>query len=308
MLAKPAGVVLLVLLPCVVWATWGMLREMSRRWEVDPTYSHGYLVPLIGLVILWSRRDRMPAAAARPVAWGLVLVALGVLCQLAGAALYIRWMAGFSLLVYLAAAALMAGGWAGLKWAAPAIGFLVFMIPLPYRIEASMRQPLQRVSTRASALALQTLGQPAVTEGNVILINNKDNEPIELGVVDACSGLKMFIVFIGLCTAVALLVQRPLGDRLLILLSAGPIAILCNVIRITATGLLHVVAGERLANLVFHDLAGWLMMPMALFFLWLELKLLSLLLVDERPAEGSSFRLDQALAAAGAGKTPSVPR
>ena len=112
---------------------------MSVRWEVDPTYSHGYLVPLIALGILWSRRASMPEAAPRPVIWGVLLVALGVATQLVGTYLYIRWIAGVSLLFYLSGAALMAAGWAGLRWALPAIGFLLFMIPLPYRLESAMR-------------------------------------------------------------------------------------------------------------------------------------------------------------------------
>ncbi len=66
---------------------------------------------------------------------------------------------------------------------------------------------------------------------------------------------------------------------------AVPIALAVNILRITATGLLHVWSGPRLAGLVFHDLAGWLMMPAALGLLWLEVKFLSYVFVDEAVPE-----------------------
>jgi exosortase len=264
---------------------------MQIRWSLDPTYSHGYLVPLIGLVILWFRRDRLPAPSSAGRWYVPALALAGVACQLTGAILDIQWLCGFSLLIYLSAVAMCVGGWPILRWAAPAIAFLLFMIPLPYRVESEMRQPLRHVSTVASCFAMQIMGLPAVTEGNIIVLNNTKGEFIELGVVDACSGLKMFIVFVALSAAVALLIQRPWLDRLIILLSAAPIAILCNVIRITVTGLLYATVSDKWAEMVFHDLAGWLMMPMALGFLWLELKLLSLVLVENQPTKAPVFNM-----------------
>src|SRR5262249_62350781 len=98
-----------------------------------------------------------------------------------------------------------------------------------------------------------------------------------LGVVGACGGLRMLIVFFALATAVALVVRRPLLDRGLIVASALPIAVISNVVRITATAIVHDQLGSKVGE-AFHDLAGWLMMPLALGMLWLELQLLPRLL------------------------------
>ena len=87
----------------------------------------------------------------------------------------------------------------------------------------------------------------------------------------------MLMVFFALATAVAVLIERHWVQKLILILSAGPIALICNVLRIAATGALYVFAERELAETVFHDLAGWLMMPMALLMLWAELKYLSLL-------------------------------
>ena len=67
----------------------------------------------------------------------------------------------------------------------------------------------------------------------------------------------------------------------MIFLSAIPIGVLMNVVRITVTVALYRVAGPDLANLIFHDVAGWVMMPMALLVLWLEMVWLSRLWTPE---------------------------
>jgi exosortase len=144
------------------------------------------------------------------------------------------------------------------------------MVPLPYRLEVALAHPLQRLGTWASTYALQTLGFAAFAEGNVIRMR-----PVRIGVVEACSGLSMLVIFFALSTAVAVLANRPLWERLLLVASAVPIAVAANVTRITVTGVLHKWVGRELADYVFHDLAGWLTMPLALGMLWAELRLLA---------------------------------
>jgi hypothetical protein len=94
---------------------------------------------------------------------------------------------------------------------------------------------------------------------------------------------------------------------LLIVLSAIPIALIANVLRITVTAVLHNQVGGRIADVVFHDLAGWFMMPVALSLLWVEFRVLNLVLVEPAPNDlpvlglGLSARLrPQAVPAAGA--------
>ncbi len=177
---------------------------------------------------------------------------------------------------------LLAGGPRALAWAWPAVAFLLFMVPLPHFVETGVAQPLQRVATVGSAYALQTLGLPAVAEGNRI---NLSSEP-PLEVARACSGLSMLLIFFALSTAMAVLVRRPLFDRLVILASAAPIAIVANVFRITATGLAREAFGLEAAEKVFHDWAGWMMMPLALALLWAELGVLSLILRESPDGGG----------------------
>jgi exosortase len=262
----------------ILWAYWPTLAEIAERWATDPRYSHGYLVPLFALALLWVRRDRLDLAGARPSAWGLALIAAGLGLRLAGGRFYLSWFEGVSLLPVLAGLSVLVLGWPSLRWSWPSIAFLAFMVPLPYRLEVALGQPLQRVATKLSTYALQTLGIPALSAGNVIQLDD-----VDLNVIEACSGLSMLFTFLAVATGVAMVVRRPWLDKALILAGSVPIALAVNVMRITVSGVMHETVGHRLADLVFHDLAGWLMMPAALVLLWLEVALLDRLLVEQAP-------------------------
>jgi exosortase len=264
----------------LLWAYWPTLGEMAQRWGHDPQYSHGFLVPLFAVLLLWLRRDRLARGTLRPSWWGLPLLAAGLALRLVGGFFYYVSFDDISLLPCIAGLCLVLGGWPAWRWSWPAIAFLAFMIPLPYRVSVMLAGPLQAFATQTSTFCLQTLGFPALAEGNVILLNE-----VEIGIVEACSGLRMLVIFFALSTGMALLIRRRLADKIFIVLSAIPIALVVNIIRITATGILHDTVGSAWANAVFHDLAGWLMMPLALGILALELLLLKRLLIEQPSSE-----------------------
>jgi exosortase len=259
----------------VLWSYWTTLGKIAWRWSEDPQYSHGYLVPAFALYLLWSTRERL---SKRPlnVNWlGLGLLGLAGGLRLGGAYFSYDYFDQISLLPCCAGLILLAGSWPALFWACPAIAYLGFMIPLPDRVSLAMSAPMQSFATAVSTFALQVFGRPAIAEGNVILLND-----IELGIVEACSGLRMLVVFFALSTAVAMMIRKPLWEKLLIAGSAIPIALASNVLRITITGLFYDTFGNHYGGAFFHDLAGWLMMPLGLIFLGVELWVLKTLLIE----------------------------
>jgi exosortase len=262
---------------------------MSERWAHDAQYSHGYLVPAFALGLLWARRHILREGELKGAWWGILVLAVGIGLHIAGGYYSFTWLDAFSLLPTLAGMILMLGGWPAWRWAWPAVGFLIFMIPLPYRAEVSLAGPLQRVATISSTFLLQTFGLPAVAEGNVILLTEA-----RIGIVEACSGLRMLVVFFALSSAVALVIRRRPWEKLLIMASAVPLALIVNIIRITVTGFLHEKVSSEAANAVFHDFAGWLMMPAALGLLWLELMYLKQLLLEPAPQGPISLGLKNA--------------
>ena len=92
--------------------------------------------------------------------------------------------------------------------------------------------------------------------------------------------------------------QRAYWERAVIVLSAVPIALISNIVRITVTGLLYGMNLDHLAKVVFHDLAGWLMMPLGLLLLWTELWFFSkLFVVEEHRPLGFSLASNSQLGA-----------
>jgi exosortase len=249
---------------------------MGSAWVRDAQYSHGYLVPAFALVLLWLRRDRLSGVECRLSWLGLPLLATGCALRVTASYLYVEWLDGFSLLPTVAGLFALFGGRRVLHWAWPAIVFLVFMLPLPFRVETMLSHPLQRVATTCSVYAMQTLGLPAVAEGNVILLTRG-----RIGVVEACSGLSMLLVFFAMAFAFVLVIHRPVPDKVVLLGSAVPIAVLANVARITVTGVAQELIDPAFAYRIFHDWAGWLMMPLALSMFLAELWFLDHFLVEQ---------------------------
>jgi exosortase len=249
---------------------------MAERWTHDPQYSHGYLVPVFALVLLWYRRESIRGESFQGSPWGFALIVPGLLLYLAGSLLYFHPLDAISLLPCVFGVCLLLGGWNALRWAWPSLAFLVFMLPLPFQVEKALASPLQQLATALSTQALQLLGFLATSEGNVIRIN----DDITIKVAEACSGLSMLLTFFALSAAFALIVRRPLLDQVVLIASAIPIAVFANVVRITLTGVLYDRAGAWAGRLFFHDLAGWFMIVLALVVLWLEQAVLDRLLLE----------------------------
>ncbi len=265
----------------VLVSYWLTLGIMVDRWWHDPQYSHGFLVPVFAAAVLWFRREQLRGVQMRPSCWGLAMLGAGFGLRLAGTVLDIDSVDAFSLLPTLAGLVWLVGGLAVWRWSWPAIVFLGFMLPMPYQLEIALAQPLRWLATEASTYVLQTLGFPALAEGNIIHIDQ-----LKLGVIDACSGLGMLVTFFALATATAMVVKVPWLDRAVLVVSAIPIALIANITRITGTAVAHATLGEAAGKAVMHDLAGLLMMPLALGLLWLELRLLAHLLVPAAEGQG----------------------
>ena len=254
------------LLGAFLWSYWPVFGHLVTAWQTVPDYSHGYFVIPVAGYLLWSRRSSMPGRTARFAWGGAVLLLLSLAVRIAGSLWYIDAVEAWSLPLWVAGAVWLLGGRRMLRWSAPAVIFLGFMIPLPFRAETLLSEPLQGVASRLSCWLLQTLGQPAIREGNVVLLGD-----VRLNIVEACSGLRIFISICALAFVYDALTKKPWWTRCALLAAVAPVAVAANALRITLTGLLNVMVSGEAAHRFSHDFAGWLMLPVAAVLLagWL---------------------------------------
>ena len=242
-----------------LWVCLPVYATLVEIWNTNPQYSHGFLVPLFAAYLLWARRDKAVFGSA-PRAWlGWPVLALGFGLMLASGYFAFAYPERLAVVVILAGLVLVLGGLPAWRWAWPAVAFCLFMVPLPGRVDTLLAGPLQRLAVAVSANILQTLGFFAHPDGTVVVLTQT-----ELEVVEACSGLRMLTAFVALATAVVFVIDRPLWQRVVIWLAAAPVALVSNVGRIVITGILYETAGREWGDRVFHDLAGWMMMPIGL--------------------------------------------
>jgi exosortase/archaeosortase family protein len=89
------------------------------------------------------------------------------------------------------------------------------------------------------------------------------------------------MAFLALGVAMAYLHYRPMWQRLILLASTVPIAILCNVIRVAISGFIYVLWDPMYAQGIYHDMLGLLMLPLAFGLYGLLAWFMSNLFVDE---------------------------
>jgi len=267
-----------------VIAYWPTLTQLANTWDKEPDYSHGYLViPLAGL-FMWLRRASFPGLSASSPVLAIGFLAVSLALRYIGARYFFTFMDGWSIVPWAAAVVAAIGGWPLFVWALPSIGFLIFMVPLPFRIEGQLSAPLQKIATKISTTTLQVLGQPAFAEGNRILLGDD-----KLEVAQACSGLRLFMSVMALTYVYITVISRPWWEKVLLALSAIPVAIISNSARIVATGLLYEVTKNEAARHFVHDSAGWGMIVFAAGLFALLLWYLKHIIVEEETVEIGSI-------------------
>lgn len=257
-----------------------LIQSFIDRWATEPQYSHGFAIPLMAAGLGWYLSDRISAGVARSHSWGLLFLITGIVMHILGVHVYVEAADCLGLLFCLTGGLLLIWGRRFVVGIWPAILFLVFMFPLPFRVERMLSGPLQLYGAEQSAYYIQMFGIPAVAKGSMILMGD-----LKLGVAEACSGMRMLTVFVAISAATTIITSRTVWEKFVILISAIPIALFCNIGRIVATALAHTWFGKKTANLVFHDLSGWLMMPAAMLMLYLLLKLLDWLFIEAPQTE-----------------------
>ncbi len=227
----------------------------------DEESSHIFLVPIVAAWMAWLRRSRLRHVEPGPSPVGPAMVLVGWVSLLVGYnfAMQALWHGG-AIVVAVGAFVSVAGHRVMLRLL-PAFLVLGFMIPVPGFIRQTIALPLQTATAAATQIVFDVAGVPVERGGNLLTVNG-----VDVAVAEACNGMRM--VFALALVAYAFAFSMPLNNwvRLLILVASPIVAIVCNVIRLSPTVWLYGYAERSTADM-FHDLSGWLMLPIAFFLL-----------------------------------------
>jgi exosortase len=239
-----------------------IVYRMVLDWSRNDDYSHGFLVPLVSAYFFWINRDKILSTEVKPSGWGLWVVLAGILQLVLAHLASEHFLMRSSIIVLTGGALIYAVGWNVFKAMRLPIFYLFLMVPIPAIIYDTITMPLKLFVTKVSVGGLQAIGYSVIREGNIILLPN-----VTLEVADACSGLRSLMSLIALSTAFAFLSQKITWKRWSLIVSAVPIAIITNVMRVFVTGILAKHYGRVAAEGFFHEFAGMMVFVVAMALL-----------------------------------------
>jgi exosortase len=247
-----------------------ILYYMVIHWNTVADYSHGFLVAPLALFFAWERRGQLRRAPIDPSWWGLVPLLLGTAALTVGRlGTELTTMRGAYVLTLMGLVLLLLGRFAFRILAFP-LAFLFLMVPLPQSLVNVVAFPLQLMAADWAVQLLYLLRIPALREGNIIHLPET-----QLFVAEACSGLRSLMALITLAIVFAYFFRRDWKQRVVIVASAIPIAIVINAGRVAATGILTYNFGQKAAEGVIHELQGMITFGGAFLLLLAEAWLLA---------------------------------
>lgn len=246
------------------------LRFLMQAWLEDDNYSHGPFIPLISLYLIWLRRTQLQTAERRGAWWGLPIVAAGLFVYVVGEFAAMYAVVHFSLWIVIVGLLACAIGLSGIRLLAFPLLYLLAALPLPVFLQTELSSRLQLWSSALGIGCLQLVGVMAYREGNVI-----DLGPIQLQVVEACSGIRYLFPLMALTLLCAYLYRESFWKRALLVLSSIPISILLNGFRIGAIGVLVEAYGGSAAEGFSHFFEGWVFFVASLGLLCAEMWVLA---------------------------------
>jgi exosortase len=249
------GVVICSILLVILY--YPVLVLLVQDWIKLPDFSHGFLVPLVSLYLVWGKREDL-ATPPRPANWGLLLLVFGLALLFFGRLAAEYFTQRLSILVVIAGIVLFLLGRDHLRTVAFPLAFLVLMIPLPSILLQKLTGPMQFLASVCAANSLEMLGIPVLREGNIIHLSNTSLE-----VAEACSGIRSMISLFTLGVLFAYFTKKILWQRILLVLACLPITILVNAFRVSLTGVLAHYYGAAAAEGFFHEFSGYVLFMLA---------------------------------------------
>jgi exosortase len=252
-----------VLAGLILWLYGPTIFHLAEQWWDDPNFSHGFLVPIFSIFVVWRDRSRLTRMTPSPSSTGLLILTAAMLLLVIGQMGAELFLARFSLLLVVAGLIVLFLGWTIFRAVLFPWAFLILMIPIPAILYNQITFPLQLLASRVAAAVLALIGIPVLREGNVINLPN-----LSLEVAEACSGVRFLVSLIALAIIYGFITETRSWMRYLLAVASVPIAVIANSIRIIGTGLLVQHWNAEAAQGFFHASWGWMIFVISLLMLY----------------------------------------
>ena len=243
------------------------LLWMISWWKDDPSqgtdYSHGWLIPIVSIAVVWLKKSELAAAPKNVSYVGLSLVVLALLMHWVGAKAQQTRITLLALVLLLWAIPFYINGWKVAKILIFPCTYLLVCVPLNFF--DSLTFPLQMFATVVSAAMLNGFGLAVARHGSMISMMAEGGFRFEVG--EACSGIRSLVAMMALTAAYAYLTQDKTWKKWVLFLSSIPLAIVGNIARITTVGLVAEAFGEKLALGLYHDYSGYVIFSVAILLM-----------------------------------------
>src|SRR5579859_994267 len=248
----------------VVYLYWRTVGALVGQWWSDSDSSHGFIVVIFSGYLLWRTRQKLRETEIEPSNLGLFAIAAAMGCLILGTFGAELFLARFSFVLLLGGLVIYFGGWKLFRAVLAPWAVLFLLIPFPVIVLNEVGLPLQFLASRLTGDTLDLLRVPALREGNVITLPS-----ISLNVVEACSGIRSLMALITLAIFYGLLMERKIWVRCALVLTAIPLAVGINALRIVGSGLLGQNFGKEYAEGFFHEFSGLVVFAATLLTLFL---------------------------------------
>jgi len=258
---------------------WIGMESLGRAWSTAE-YSHGPLIPLISLYLFLRELRRAPLPDPNVTdRWpGVAVIALSLSLAVFGNLTRIPDFVTYAMIIWTGGVVLTMFGWKrGIRHQLP-VFHLIFMLPLPQILYWKLTIFLQGVSSELGVWFVSLAGVSVYLEGNVI-----DLGVYKLQVAEACSGLRYLFPILSFSYLFAILYRGPVWHKAVLLLSAAPLTVLMNSVRIGVIGILVNRYGIEQAEGFMHFFEGWIIFLICIAILFLMAVALQRLTKDPKP-------------------------
>ncbi len=240
-------------------------------WYDLPDYSHGFLVPLFSLFLVWENRAALRKIPIQQSWKGMPFILIGISLLILGVYGADLFLSRVSFLFILSGLIWTLLGPRLLKELRFPILVLLLAVPFPQIVFNQITFPLQLLASRLASAILPVFGVPVLNEGNVIEL-----PAMKLEVAEACSGIRSLMSLFTLAVFYGYFIEKTTTRRVLLALASIPIAVFANAARITGTGLCVQYWDPEKAMGFFHEFSGWVMFVISLVCLYLVHRIMRL--------------------------------